>query len=158
MQIENFCWKQLFQNSKLQVIVALYRRFWYKSLHNINFDNPVYRPSKCTEENVNMPDRETSLLPPTTDHPHHHQYHQSIGIIPGFPTALPSASSTTISFSSSGSSSAIDPNSATRTFTSTTLVQDATEVRYTLVFVEHSNFPTRVNNVKSYHQHNTIEL
>ena len=129
MQIENFCLKQLFQNSKLQVIVALYRRFWYKSLHNINFDNPVYRPSKCTEENVNMPDRETSLLPPRTDHPHH-QYHQSIGIIPGFPTALPSASSTTISFSSSGSSSAIDPNSATRTFTSTTLVQDATEVRF----------------------------
>jgi hypothetical protein len=108
------------------VIVALYRRFWYKSLHNINFDNPVYRPSKCTEENVNMPDRETSLLPQTTDHTHHH-YHQSIGVIPGFPTALPSASSTTISFSSSGSSSAIDPNSATRTFTSTTLVQDATE-------------------------------
>ena len=122
--------------------MALYRRFWYKSLHNINFDNPVYRPSKCTEENVNMPDRETSLLPPTTDHPHHHQYHQSIGVIAGFPTALPSASSTTISFSSSGSSSAIDPNSATRTFTSTTLVQDATEVRYTLFFVEPSQIPT----------------
>lgn len=74
---------------------------------------------KCgMEENVNIPDRETSLLASSTDH------HQSIGIVPGFPTGLPSGSSTTISFSSSASSSAIDP---TRTFTSTTLVQDASE-------------------------------
>lgn len=32
--------------------IALYRKFWYKSLHTINFDNPVYR--KTTEEAVNM--------------------------------------------------------------------------------------------------------
>jgi hypothetical protein len=32
--------------------IALYRKFWYKSLHTINFDNPVYR--KTTEENVNL--------------------------------------------------------------------------------------------------------
>jgi len=104
----------------LQLIAALYRRFWYKSLQNINFDNPVYRPSKGMEENVNMPDRETSLLPPQ-DHQH------TIGIVQGFPTGLPSGSSTTISFTSSASSSNVDP-SATRTFTSTTLVQDASEV------------------------------
>ena len=72
------------------------------------------------EENVNMPDRETSLLPPQ-DH------QQAIGIVQGFPTGLPSGSSTTISFTSSTSSSNVDP-SATRTFTSTTLVQDASEV------------------------------
>ena len=101
-------------------MAALYRRFWYKSLQNINFDNPVYRPSKCNEEHVNMPDRETSLLPNTD--------HQSIGILQGFPTVLPSGSSTTISFTSSDSSSNVGPN-ATRTFTSTTLVQDASEVR-----------------------------
>merc|ERR1712223_2312598 len=29
--------------------IALYRKFWYKSLHTIYFDNPVYR--KTTEEN-----------------------------------------------------------------------------------------------------------
>ncbi len=23
--------------------IALYKKFWYKSLHTINFDNPVYR-------------------------------------------------------------------------------------------------------------------
>jgi hypothetical protein len=70
------------------------------------------------EENVNMPDRETSLLAPPE--------HQTIGGVQGFP--IPSGSSTTISFNSSASSSMIDP-CATRTFTSTTLVQDASEVR-----------------------------
>ena len=32
--------------------MALYRKFWYKSLHTINFDNPVYR--KTTEDAVNL--------------------------------------------------------------------------------------------------------
>ena len=32
--------------------MALYRKFWCKSLHSINFDNPVYR--KSTEEAVNL--------------------------------------------------------------------------------------------------------
>ena len=70
-----------------------------------------------------MPDRETSLLSPPD--------HQTIGVVQGFPTAIPSGSSTTISFNSSASSSIIDP-CATRTFTSTTLVQDASEVRIKL--------------------------
>ncbi len=26
-----------------QLGVAVYRKFWYQTLHNINFDNPVYR-------------------------------------------------------------------------------------------------------------------
>jgi len=32
--------------------MALYRKFWCKSLHSINFDNPVYR--KSAEEAVNL--------------------------------------------------------------------------------------------------------
>lgn len=36
----------------LAVGIALYKKFWYKSLHTINFDNPVYR--KTTEEAVNL--------------------------------------------------------------------------------------------------------
>ena len=94
------------------------------------------------EENVNMPDRETSLLSPPD--------HQTIGVVQGFPTAIPSGSSTTISFNSSASSSIIDP-CATRTFTSTTLVQDASEVRIKLnklntfpfIYVEDHNTITK---------------
>eukprot|EP00095_Tigriopus_kingsejongensis_P002956 maker-scaffold243_size241480-snap-gene-1.20 protein:Tk02956 transcript:maker-scaffold243_size241480-snap-gene-1.20-mRNA-1 annotation:"lipophorin receptor" len=72
--------------------IVLYRRCWYKSLQNINFDNPVYR--KTTEEPMNN---------------------------------LSSARDTHSSLASSLLST---PSTCptTRTFTSSTLAQDASEI------------------------------
>ena len=72
-----------------------------------------------------MPDRENTLETffPATDR-------QTIEIVHGYVTdaaVAPSGSNTSISFTSSESSAVVGTN-ATRTFTSTTLVQDASEV------------------------------
>jgi hypothetical protein len=80
-----------------QLGVAVYRKFWYKTLHNINFDNPVYR--KNTEEAVGMERGTNGLL---------------------------SSSETASSITTNNSAS----TTTTRTFTSTTLVSDASEVNF----------------------------
>jgi hypothetical protein len=81
-----------------QLGVAVYRKFWYKTLHNINFDNPVYR--KNTEEAVGMERGTNGLL---------------------------SSSETASSITTNNSAST---STTTRTFTSTTLVSDASEVNF----------------------------
>ena len=117
----------------------MYKKFWHKSLHSINFDNPVYSrknngsstaasgaAAAAASEAVNLPDRSGLLLaaPPRV----------SIGISGSsnsFESMSSSGSGGYLSTGGGGSSSLAVPSSgvATRTFTSTTLVQDATEVR-----------------------------
>ena len=90
-----FCYKIIVVISQLGI--AVYRKYWFKTLQNINFDNPVYR--KTTEESVNM-ERGTNGLLTNSD----------------------------------TSASINNPTSTTRTFTSTTLVTDASEVTFVWLF------------------------
>ena len=81
--------------------MALYRKFWYKSLHTINFDNPVYR--KTTEDAVNL-ERD--------------------------PSSVSMTSSVVTMSNASGSNSVTNGGSgAKRSYTSNTLATDVSEVR-----------------------------
>ena len=88
--------------------IALYRKFWSKSLHTINFDNPVYR--KTAEENAAANAINLERDP----------------------------SSVSMTSSMVTSSTSVLPNTAKRSYTSNTLATDVSEVNTIVLATIHS--------------------